>query len=461
LADERSADRRGRRRRRFVVALALFAPLAVVAAVHARATAVASFEAAGRALAVFGGAFVAATAVGLFAGRRSPSPLAIAARLDAASGAGGLYSAATHALDPRRPTRLGPLVLMAADVAVAGLPPLPLRPAPRWCGPRMLVFLLIAILISFAPRGPYGALGGSKLGTKDAGVVGDRPAGASNENADDAGKIADARPELRDLAKLFLRAGTTVVAENEEIVLGLELIVDHATGDDPPLELVLAVADGLPSPDQGFGEGFHVARLGVAWRLPKEDGGRVMDLVPMLQSLKDLGIYRDGLFTFVAAARVADPKASIRGGVLSNQLTVRISPNVEKSRTEAPSRVPQESEASAAPAPQKPDGKPAAGRGSKPELGAPQELPDAETFRSLVRPLFNEGPTVEKEVAVYDREEGGDAPPPPSSPPPPAAPGARAFERRPEAALVKPSLAPAERDSVRRYFERLRRGRGP
>jgi hypothetical protein len=465
LSVERGRALRARVRRRFVTALALFAPLAVVAAVHARVAGLSPADAAGRALLVFALAAAGAVAYALFALRGAPPVAVVAARLDDVAAAddparAGLCAAAAHAAET--PSYWAPLVLARADAVADGIAPLVHPGPPRWCGPRAATWLLIALAAAFAPTGPEGVLGGADAAGAKSGARGaaSRPTSSDPEREADA---ADPRPDLRDLARLSLKAGRRTLAENEELVLGLELLMDRAVADAVPLEVVLAVADGLPSPDQGFGVGWRVARLALDWRTPRENGGRLTHLQSMNEALDAIGIPRRGMLTFVAAARVADPYASVKGGVLSEPLTVRFSPNVEKSRTEAPTPAPTaKGESKAKPEP-KPDDRKKDGeaRGKKPELGAPEELPDAQTYASLVRPLFNDGPTVEKDVAVYEREKGAVATPPPPPTAEDAGAPARTFERRAEAALRRAAASPAEREALRRYFALLRGERGP
>ena len=47
----------------------------------------------------------------------------------------------------------------------------------------------------------------------------------------------------------------------------------------------------------------------------------------------------------------------------------------------------------------------------KPKLGDPDRLAGAKRFTSLVQPIINAGPTVDKEVSVFEREPGGPAAP--------------------------------------------------
>lgn len=452
---ESRAAQRALGRRRLALALALFCPLAVVAAVSARALGRSSFDAAAAALCAFVAAVIGAVFAAVLAARRAPGPSRIAALIDAASGGDGLFSAAAHVLHRPAGGRLDAVVLARADRAVDLAPPLPVVGLPRWTGPRILVWLAAAVVVAFLPGGKDGILGGadrSRGGDAAEGPVPDRKGADRSRSAD----AEDRRPELRELARLNLTAGNKVLHENEELILGIELLTDRAVGVAVPLELVLAVSNGLPSPDEGFGVGWRTAKVPVEWSLPPNAPGRVMHLQPMLQALKDIGMPREGFVTFLAAARVSDPFAPVKGGVLSNQVTVRFSPNITKERTESPERPPEaKSGPKAKPAP-KPEPKgDGTAKGAKPELGAPEPLPEADTYASLVRPLFNEGPTVEKDVAVYDRETGGPGVPPPT-PPPSSTPPARTFERRPEAAVPRVALNAADRKAVRDYFARLR-----
>jgi hypothetical protein len=93
-------------------------------------------------------------------------------------------------------------------------------------------------------------------------------------------------------------------------------------------------------------------------------------------------------------------------------------------------------------------------------LGAPDRLPEARRVGVAVEPLFNDGPSIEKDVSVWDREKGGPATPPPPPPPVPATAPPRAPSPAKETDLVPPTFGPADRDAVRRYFERLNRRDG-
>ena len=452
---EARTSRRAYRRRRLALALALFCPLAVVAAVASRAFGRSPYDAAVAALAAFVAAICGAVVSALLAVRGAPGPARVASLLDGAAAGDGLFAAAAHALGGFSGSRLAAVVLGRADRAVLVVPPLPVVGLPRWCGPRLLAWLAAAFVVAFLPGGKDGVLGGADRSRGGEAAEGPLPdaKGADLRRPADAD---DRRPELRESARLNLTAATKVLHENQELILGIELLTDRAVGVAVPLELVLAVSNGLPSPDEGFGVGWRTAKVPVEWSLPPAAPGRVMHLQPMLQALKDIGMPREGFITFLAAARVSDPFAPIQGGVLSNQVTVRFSPNVTKERTESPERPPEAKEGpKAKPSPkQEPKGDGTA-KGAKPELGPPEPLPEVDTYASLVRPLFNEGPTVEKDVAIYDRETGGPGVMPPA-PPPSTTPPVRTFERRPEAPSSRTPLSPAERKAVRDYFARLR-----
>jgi hypothetical protein len=162
------------------------------------------------------------------------------------------------------------------------------------------------------------------------------------------------------------------------------------------------------------------------------------------------------LFTCLAAARVASDDSPIQGGVTSNQITFQVAENKEDLQTRAPTPRGQARQKEKPKPDPRSEPRAQSGGGEGPKLGEPDRLPDAKRVKSLVKPLASDGPTIEKEIDVYDREEGGTAPPLPEPPPPPAAVAGRTFERRAEASILVPDLSPAERETLRRYFDRLR-----
>jgi hypothetical protein len=66
----------------------------------------------------------------------------------------------------------------------------------------------------------------------------------------------------------------------------------------------------LPYPDSGFGDGFRSVAIPLGWSVAPEPGRRSMKF-SVLDTLKSMGIYRPGLFTFVVAASFDRRRPSI------------------------------------------------------------------------------------------------------------------------------------------------------
>jgi hypothetical protein len=176
------------------------------------------------------------------------------------------------------------------------------------------------------------------------------------------------------------------------------------------------------------------------------------------ETLLALGIYKPGLVTARAFARPSDDSGTVSEGAGSNEITIQITENKEDLSTRLPQ--PQgEKKQPEKQGPPKPREEPPGNKGgakSKPKLGDPDRLAGAKRVASLVQPIVNAGPTIDKEVSVFEREPGGPAPPMPVAPKPPDDAPSRTFLRRAEVPVIPPDLTAEERDVLRRYFDSIR-----
>lgn len=438
-----------------VWALGLGAPAIVALVLHARLTGAAlgvSFDRFALAWGVLAACALAAAAATRL--RRGPDDAVLAATLDRRHSAAGLFSAAAFVLDPGRdPGPLAAVVVSRANDAAAGLP-LPSASRARLGLKRALFFFLLGLLLALVPGGPRGSFAG--LGT-----------GGEGASAPDAGpdsRGADAAPESRndrqvpldEIASLILKSNHQIYPLGGEIHLTVELKSLRAVDADVPLELVLAVTDGLPSPDVGFGSGWRPIPLRLEWSLPKEQGGKLTQWFPMKATLQDLGMYKPGLITARAFAKPKDDGGPVSEGAGSNELTFQITENKEDLSTKMPQPQGQQQQPEKQGPPKKDEPPGNQGGKSKPKLGDKDRLAGAKTVASLVQPIVNAGPTIDKEVAVFEREPGGPAPPMPITPKPPDDKPSRTFLKRPEVPVAKPDLTAEERDVLRRYFDSIK-----
>jgi hypothetical protein len=348
-------------------------------------------------------------------------------------------------------SRLGPLVLSRADLAADVAVPPGSRAIPVNSIVLALGCLCLSVgvaLIQDPLRGPKAVSAGTPGGQLDV----DRVPDATPERVSGGASA----PDLAELARIELKADGVVYLPGEEIWLTLTLRPLAGTGEAVPLETVLGVADGSPSPDVGFGEGMRRVDLAFGWELPPRPLDPRVERYLLTPDVERLGMNKPGLITLQAYAR---PRVSggVGGGVGSNPITIQIAENrtTEKVRQRAPvdlARSPK------APKGAPKDTPPQGHRGDrKPESGAPDRLERAQRKAQAVKPLLADGPRVEKEVEVFDRERGGRAPPPPTQASPTHVPTGREFSPREEATLERPDLSPKDRRILRAYFDALRR----
>jgi hypothetical protein len=222
-----------------------------------------------------------------------------------------------------------------------------------------------------------------------------------------------------------------------------------------PLDLRLGLSDGLPAPDRGMGPAFRVAPLDRGLVAPAQVGGVARVDLPLVPLLRAYGMHKPGLVTLVAEARPTGGNQP--GGVRSNQITIQISEGREKQPIAKDAPAPTGSQPKESGDHRDEHQNPEArGDARPPSLGQP-DLPEFATHAAAVKPLLRNGPLIEKEVEVFERERGGVAPLPPPLPVLPDHPD-RTFLRRAEDALARPVWTPEDRRLLRRYFEALRRG---
>lgn len=399
----------------------------------------------------------------ILAGRRAATAVesagfaGIARRLARDASGVDLLAAGAHVLTDAADGRLSPLVAEAAERFAVALPAGRRAPIPV----RSVLALIVAIVVAWGlcrlfPKDGVGL--GHRIATDAAALF--APTSDSRPTPPTAAESAPAPATKNEDSP---DVAITVVSDRRiytleapiELTFGLD--VKRPATAAVPIEVRLGVSDGLPCPDAGFGEGFRVLSIPLGWSVGTEVGGLERKF-GVLEHLKSMGIYRPGLFTFVVAAAPVTSPSPIDPGIMGNTLVVQVAENVEdlSARLRVPmgSKEEKEKKEPSKEAPKKGDTE---GSGVPPALGAPDRLPEARRVGVAVEPLFNDGPTMEKDVSVWDREKGGETPPPPPPPPPPAAPASRTPVFKKETDLVRPVFSPADRDAVRRYFERLNR----
>jgi hypothetical protein len=368
-----------------------------------------------------------------------------------------LLAAGAHVLTDGADGRLSPLVADAAERLAVALPAGRRAPIPV----RSVFALIAAIVVAWGlcrlfPKDGVGL--GHRLATDASALF--APASDSRPSpptaAESAPTAATKKEEVPDVA-ITVVSDRRIYTLEAPIELTFGLDVKRPATAAVPIEVRLGVSDGLPYPDAGFGDGFRVLSIPLGWSVGTEPG-LLKRKFGVLEHLKSMGIYRPGLFTFVVAAAPLTSPSPIDPGIMGNTLVVQVAENVEdlSARLRVPmgSKEEKEKKEPSKEAPKKGDTE---GSGVPPALGAPDRLPEARRVGVAVEPLFNDGPTIEKDVSVWEREKGGDTPPPPPPAPPPAAPASRTPVFKKETDLVRPAFSPADRDAVRRYFERLNR----
>jgi hypothetical protein len=454
----RRTSRRSAAWRALAWTLAAGGPLAVALVLHSRITNPSTVAAMERFVAVWT-AIVLLAVFGWLALRLRPgaSDGALASALDRRHHKAGLFSAAAFALGADPAPGLADVVLERADSAVGGLSLGRRDHVHRVRVKRALLFLVLSFLLALVPGGPRGSVAGVGAGSDG---------GASPEPGPDSREaVVDARPESRDsqrvpldeIARLTLKSDHQIYPLNGEIHLTVELQTLRPVASEVPLEVMLALTDGLPSPDVGFGEGWRPVPLRLNWSVPKEEGATIRQRFPLKETLQALKLYKPGLITATAFARPKDDGGDVDDGARSNEITFQIAENKEDLQTKMPQQAPSPQKQPEKPKPgeQKDDKGRQEGR-SKPKLGDPDRLAGAQRVASLVQPIVNAGPTVDKEVSVFDQEKGGPAPPMPVPRKPPPDDASRTFLRRNEVPIQAPELSVEERDVLRRYFDSIR-----
>jgi hypothetical protein len=306
-------------------------------------------------------------------------------------------------------------------------------------------------LLSLMPPPGRGADG---ILSEDGARWGPATAAAMAPDASEAGP--EFGPGLLDTAvTLELRTDRVTYLLGEEIHVTMIARARGLLDEALVLESRVGVADGSPSPDQGFGEGFRTVEFPGPLSLAREAGSVVESRLRLRATLEHWGIYHPGLYTLDARAALQrdDPAA---GAVASNRVTIQVSENRLRQRYRQPSPVeprPQANAPRAGGEPKKQSGRRAGG--DRPGDEAGKRLPDVRTHDAAVKPLLSDGPHLEKEVEVFEREHGGDRPRPPAQRnglPPEVN---LDFARRREEVLRKLRLTPLETILVRNYFARL------
>ncbi|MAG55583.1 MAG: hypothetical protein CMJ83_04755, partial [Planctomycetes bacterium] len=265
------------------------------------------------------------------------------------------------------------------------------------------------------------------------------------------------RPDASELARFEIRTDRKIYLLGEDIRLTAVLRPKAGVGRDVPLEVMIGVTDGLPSPDVGFGIGVRPIAPGWSWTVPEDPSTPPQsDTLVLNGDLRRFGIYKVGLLTIQAWAVPSD-ETHVEGGLVANTLTIQIAENRLKQRIRKPNPV----DFAKNPRKKKSDPKKdKQGRGKrgdkKPRPGPKDRLERAQRKAKAVKPLLTDGPRVEKEVEVFDRQRGGQAPRPRPRPPATETP-ARTFIKQEEEAIRRVPLTPRDRRVLKRYFDAVRR----
>ncbi|NRA95673.1 MAG: hypothetical protein HRU14_05630 [Planctomycetes bacterium] len=381
----------------------------------------------------------------------------VAGAIDREHAAGGAALAASWVLEGRTRSRLGAVVLRDADNACVdlgrrGSPPFPTT----WLGVA-LGLLCLSLLVPTLPS----LLGGGGRGMTSAtppagGGLGASPPPVSGSGAGVVGVgAATERPDLSELARFEIRTDHRIYLIGEEIRLTAALRPLADAGGDVPLDVVVGVTDGLPSEDVGFGAGVHPIRAPWDWSFPEAGDEPLEGHLQLKTYLENFQIYKVGLITIEAwvASRGDGTSRPVRGGLASNQITIQIAENRKRQRVRKPEPVAKKRTPKKLKSDPKKEEKDRGRRGrNKPELGDPDRLKAAQRKKKAVKPLLSDGPTVDKEVIVFEREQGGDAPPPPAKRTLADSP-ARTFIKREEHAVERIGLSPLDRRLVKSYWD--------
>jgi hypothetical protein len=379
-----------------------------------------------------------------------------AGALDAHVRARGAVLTAIHLDETGGAARLAPLVLRAADRSL-DTADLPRAARPRSASLSAALGLAVAGIIVASLPVESGTIR-TAIRSEGAAAAVPGAGGGSGAAGTSSARDRSARPDLEELAELHLQTEKPIYLMNERVHAWVTLVPKAGVGEAVSVEIVLGMTDGLPSADVGFGVGIRPLKLRDATLPATPEEGSQRQRIALRPFLERLGMWKPGLLTFEAYAKPSgEAEDLVSGGLVSNQVTIQIAEN----RTREQIRKPNPSEVARTPDRQDPDPKKdAEGTGMQggdgPKLGAPDRLPDAARRAEAVKPLLADGPRVQKEVNVFDREAGGAGARTSPEPEVPDSP-VRTFLRRAEASIPRLSLSPADREILRRYFRDLDR----
>jgi len=378
----------------------------------------------------------------------------VAHTIDEERDAAGAVLAAAWVLEGRSPSRLGGLVVRDADRACAPEERRGSAPLPATSLTLALGLLCLSLLLPTVPS-PFGGVGVSVAPEAEVGasVI----SGSHLSQASEGSAAAAPPPDLGEVARFEIRADRQIYVIGEEIRLTALLRPLAEVGADVPLSVVIGLADGLPSTDVGFGVGVRPVRPGWKWILAEGAKEPLEGRIELRPHLERFGLYKVGLLTIDAWTLTESGADAIDGGARSNTLTIQIAPNRKRQRIRKPEPVERKRQPKKKNDPNK-DKKDRGKRGEKPpELGDPDRLPDAQRKAKAVKPLLTDGSMVDKEVAVFERERGGEQVPSPSKLPEAMSP-TRSFIKSEEQAVKRLLLTPRDRRILKDYFDALRRG---
>lgn len=398
---------------------------------------------------------LAVGAAGVLPRERPKTRRDVARSLDEERGAAGAVLSASWLLEGRTESRLSALVVRDADRVCTPDERRGSAPVPTTWLTLALGLICLSLLLPTVPSpfgGPGRAVGARSVG--DAAAIGGAAA-PNGGGAEDGAKAAAPAPDLADLARFEIRTDHQIYVLGEEIRLtGLLRPLAHV-GEDVELSVVVGLADGLPSTDVGFGIGVRPVRPEWDWVLSEGSDETLRGRLDLRAHLERFGIYKVGLIT-IDAWVLPDEDARLSGGVQSNRLTIQIAPNRKRQKVRKPEPVEKKRQPKKRNDPRK-DKEDRGNRGGKPpELGEKDRLKHAERKAKAVKPLLADGPTVDKEVEVFERQEGGDAPRPRAPKPEPESPS-RTFIKSEEQAVKRLRLTPRDRRILKDYFDAIRR----
>ena len=368
-------------------------------------------------------------------------------------------TAAAVAARPGAAGRFGEAVVDRAAEAVAAIPADRLGPLPRPPWRLLGIAALVAILLAILPKGGFGLLPGFGAGWGAGGSPDPEQANWGKPGPDDDGKPkpearspkpempGEKRPDPLLVASLEARPLARRHRPEDPILIGATIEGLAGAGEGTDLELAFSVDGGAAA-----GEG-RARRVVAGERVPRLVDLRG-DFAPLRASLKPgtrrvVASLRDASGRTVAEAPPFEIRIEGQGDDGGKDGAPKPKPQPQPTPKPTPEPEPEPPPAPQPEPEQKP--KPPSPTGAEPEVA----LPPSALERRVVNPLFGEGPEVVKKgpILVLDPDAGRGAPPREMDPKEAVA----EVRARAEEAARREGADPRDLETVRRYFEALRR----